>query len=117
MQHELLFVCMQDSVHICTKLRNRLLSKTATLLLSNQVINIDPLLHIIENFSKLDHGLVQSDINIKDRQNYRSCVKISNDNVLELLKKVPNSLGISIYLQVCNRKNIHLTETISILRY
>jgi len=104
MKHELLFICMQDPVHVCTKLRNRLLSETATLLLSDQLINIHPLLYIIESFSKLDHGIVRSDINVKDRQNYRSCVKISSDNVLFLLKKIPNSLGISIYLQVCNRK-------------
>jgi hypothetical protein len=33
LQHEQLYVCIQDPIHICTKLRNRILSKTATLLL------------------------------------------------------------------------------------
>ena len=100
MQHKQLFVCMQDSVHICAKLSNRLLSKTTTLLLGNQFINVEPLLYIVDNFSKIDHALVRSDINSRDRQNYRSCEKISSDNVLALLEKVPNSVGINIYLQV-----------------
>jgi hypothetical protein len=45
------------------------LSKTATLLLGNQSINNNPLLHIIETYSKLDHALVWPDVNPKDRQN------------------------------------------------
>ncbi|CAF2819737.1 unnamed protein product [Rotaria sp. Silwood2] len=105
MQHEQLYVCIQDPIHICTKLRNRLLSKTAALLLGNQLINIEPLLYIIENFSKFDHALVLSDIDPKDRQNFKSCTKISNDNVLILLEQVPNAIGISIYLKVGKRNN------------
>ncbi|CAF2975277.1 unnamed protein product [Rotaria sp. Silwood2] len=100
MQHEQLYVCIQDPIYICTKLHNRLLSKTATLLLGNQLINIEPLIYIIENFSKFDHALVLSDIDPKDRQNFKSCIKISNDNVLKLLEQVPNAIGISIYLKV-----------------
>ncbi|CAF3320873.1 unnamed protein product [Rotaria sp. Silwood2] len=105
MQSKQLFICMQDSMHICTKLRNRLLSKTTTLVFGDQLINIQPLYYIIDNFCKLDHGLVQSDVNPKDRQNYGSCEKITNDRVLKLLEAIPNSLGISIYLQVSTIKN------------
>ncbi|CAF3866556.1 unnamed protein product [Rotaria magnacalcarata] len=99
MRNKQLFICMQDPMHICTKLRNRLLSKTATLVLGDQIINIKPLYYVIDNFFKLDHGLVQSDVNPKDRQNYGSCEKISNDKVLKLLDNISNSFGISIYLQ------------------
>ncbi|CAF2961111.1 unnamed protein product [Rotaria sp. Silwood2] len=99
MQHEQLYICFQDAVHICTKLRNRLLSETAHLLLGDQLINIEPLLYIISNYSKLDHLLVVSDVNPKDRQNYSSAEKISSDKVSILLEKIPNSLGINIYLQ------------------
>ncbi|CAF1349249.1 unnamed protein product [Rotaria sordida] len=55
--------------------------------------------NLINNYSKLDHLLVRSDINPKDRQNYRSAEKISSDNVLDLIGKIHNSHGISIYLQ------------------
>ncbi|CAF3916516.1 unnamed protein product [Rotaria sp. Silwood1] len=65
-QSEQLYICFQDPMHICTKLRNRLLSETATLLLGNQLINMDPLMNLINNYSKLDHGLVCSDVNPKD---------------------------------------------------
>lgn len=103
MQHEQLYICFQDTVHICTKLRNRLLSKTATLLLGNEMINMKPLLDSIRNYSKLSHSLTRSDLIPKYRQNYKSAAKISNDNVLSLLESIPNSLGIRIYLQVRNR--------------
>ena len=105
MQHKQLVVCIQDSVHICTKLRNRFLSKTTTLLLGNQFINVEPLLYVGDNFSKIDHALVRSDINSRDGHNFRSCEKISSDNVLTLFEKVPNSVGINIYLQVCAKKD------------
>ncbi|CAF1265224.1 unnamed protein product [Rotaria magnacalcarata] len=99
MQHEQLYICFQDPVHICTKLRNRILSETTHLLLGDQLINIEPLIYMISNYSKLDHALVRSDINPKDRQNYSSAAKISSNNVVALLEKIPNSLGINIYLQ------------------
>ncbi|CAF4288308.1 unnamed protein product [Rotaria sp. Silwood2] len=113
MQHEILFVCMQDATHICTKLRNRLLLTKATLLFGTQLINIDRLLYLIDNFSKFDHGLVRSDVNPKDRQNYSSAAKISNDNVLSILEQVPNSIGIRIYLQVFNNNSIKLDRNFS----
>lgn len=105
MQQQQLYVCIQDPIHVCTKLRNRLLSTTATLVLGNQLISIEPLFYLIDNFSKLDHALVPSDVNPKDRQNYGSCVKISNKNVINMLEQVPNSIGIIIYLKV-NKKII-----------
>ena len=105
MQHKQLFVSMQDSVYIYTKLRNRFLSKTTTLLPENQFINVEPLLYIVDNFSKIHHALVRSDINPRDRQNYRSYEKSSSDNVLALLEKVPNSVGINIYLRVYAKKD------------
>ncbi|CAM4842206.1 unnamed protein product [Rotaria magnacalcarata] len=99
MQHQQLYICFQDAIHICTKLRNRLLSQSTHLLLGEQLINMKPLLYLINNYSKLDHLLVASDLNPKDRQNFYSAAKISNDNVLILLEQIPNSLGLNIYLQ------------------
>ena len=53
MQHEQLYICFQDPVHICTKLRNRLFSKTTNILLGNQLINIEPLFYMIGNYSPM----------------------------------------------------------------
>lgn len=108
MQHEQLYICFQDPIHICTKLRNRLLSETTNLLLGNQLINMEPLLDLIDNYSKIDHTLVRSDIDPKDRQNYSSAAKISSDNVLLLLEKNTNAFGMIIFLQVFDRRFSHI---------
>ena len=89
-------ILFQDGVHLCTKLRNRLLSSIATMLLGDSLITSDHLVWLIESSSKLNHNLVKSDILTKDRQNYSSCEKISDQMVLaELESKVTG-----IYLQV-----------------
>ena len=95
-----LFVCMQDSVHLCTKLRNRLLSPKVTLLLGRQRVSVQYLYELIENSSKLNHRLVRSDISPKDRQNYDSCEKISSDDVLRELEQIQNSEATLLYLKV-----------------
>jgi len=82
------FLCMQDGTHFVTKIRNRLLSDTATLFINGQNIDINHLLHIIETYPKIDHNLVKSDIFPHDRQNYSSCLKITADDVLSLLKQI-----------------------------
>ncbi|CAF2995851.1 unnamed protein product [Rotaria sp. Silwood2] len=78
---------MQDGVHLVTKVRNRLLSTVATLRINGQDININHLLNLIENYSKIDHYLVKSDVRPHDRQNYSSCLKITSDDVLNLLNE------------------------------
>ena len=85
-----LFLCMQDGVHLVTKIRNRLLSKTANLCINDERIDIDHLGQIIANYPKLEHNLVKSDIFPHDRQNYSSCLKITSDDVLSLLEQRDN---------------------------
>ncbi|CAF3833138.1 unnamed protein product, partial [Rotaria sp. Silwood1] len=97
--HPDLFSIDLPNIHICTKLRNPLLSETTHLLLGDQLITIGPLIYMINNYSKLNHSLVLSNVNPKDCQNYSSAEKISNDNVLIFLEQIPNSLGLNSYLQ------------------
>ncbi len=85
-----LFLCMQDGTHLVTKIRNRLLSEKATLSINDQNIDVNHLLQIIENHPKIEHNLVKSDIFPHDRQNYSSCLKITSDDVLNLLKQRDN---------------------------
>lgn len=85
-----LFLCMQDGVHLVTKIRNRLLSKTAKLCINDERIDVDHLIQIIANHSKIDHNLVKSDVFPHDRQNYSSCQKITSDDVLTLLEQRDN---------------------------
>ena len=85
-----------------TKWRNRLLSSTAELCIGNKAISINYLYDIIDNpaFNKFDHCLTKTDINPKDRQNFRSCLKITNNDVLRILSENVNTQGTFIYLQM-----------------
>lgn len=62
--------------------------------------SVHNLTRLIDNYSKIDHGLVMSDIYANDKQNYSSCEKITNDAVLSCLKKISNSEATQVYLQV-----------------
>jgi hypothetical protein len=89
---------------LCNKLRNRLLSKTSCLLLGNEIISILTLSKIISTRSKIHHGLVHSDVQPRDRQNFSSCQKISSDDVLNILEMssgdIPSTKGMCVYLKL-----------------
>ena len=97
-----LFLHFQDSIHLVTKWRNRLLSANAELRFGGQFISIEHLRDIITNddYSKLDHGLTTTDINPKDRQNYASCARIASDDVLSLLVDGADTYGTFLYLSL-----------------
>jgi hypothetical protein len=95
-----LFLCFQDATHLCTKLRNRLLSRVSNLLIGNSCISINHLSTLIENVSKLRHGLVKSDIYPQDRQNFNSCIKICSNDVINSLMVIPNTEGTIVYLRL-----------------
>ena len=85
-----------------TKWSNRLLSSTAELCIGNRAISINHLYDIINNlaFNKFDRCLTKTNINPKDRQNFRSCLKITNNDVLRILSENVNIQGTFIYLQM-----------------
>jgi hypothetical protein len=93
-----LFLCMQDATHICTKLRNRLLSSSAIMMMGNNVVSIDYLLQLIESQSKFKHNLFKSDICPRDKQNYRSCEKLCA--ALEYLKEINGSDATVVYINI-----------------
>ncbi|CAF4729851.1 unnamed protein product [Rotaria sp. Silwood2] len=95
-----LFFCFQDPVHICTKIRNRLLSQSASMMIGNEEISVSILFDLINNQSKLIHGLVKTDVHPKDKQNFSSCVKISSDDVLSALDDVSGSYAMQVYLRL-----------------
>ncbi|CAF1140203.1 unnamed protein product [Rotaria magnacalcarata] len=97
-----LFLFFQDPTHLVTKWRNRLLSRTADLHIGDEIISMDHIRSIVKNskYTKLDHGLTRSDLNPKDRQNYRSCVKLTSEDLSRILIEDENCLGTHVYLQV-----------------
>ncbi|CAF1300836.1 unnamed protein product [Adineta steineri] len=92
--------CFQDPVHLCTKIRNRLLSQSASLIIGEGKVSTDVLFDVINNQSKLIHGLVKTDIYPKDKQNFGSCIKISSVDVLSALEGVSGSYATQIYLRL-----------------
>lgn len=99
MRSKQLFLCMQDGVHLATKIRNRLLSTTAKMLIGNQFVSLSHLVDLIDNHPKVDRNLVKSDVIPRDRQNFSSCLKISSDDVLKLLEGTnTNATHIYLYL-------------------
>ncbi|CAF4041367.1 unnamed protein product [Rotaria sordida] len=65
---------------------------SATLFIGSYRIAAKDLQDLIQGESKLDHGLVLSDLYVKDKQNYSSCVKISSLNVLNIKISILNEI-------------------------
>lgn len=96
------FLCLQDTVHIGTKLRNRLLAPSIHLPLGSSIVTISHLKLLINRYPKEEHGLVLYDICPEDRQNFGSLQKIMQERVLGCLtKNIMGSAGTVRYLRVC----------------
>jgi hypothetical protein len=52
------------------------------------------------NLSKMDHGLVATDLNPKEPMNYQSCLKITSEDVLKILRNNSNTQATYMYLQL-----------------
>ncbi|CAF3392878.1 unnamed protein product [Rotaria sp. Silwood2] len=100
MRNRQLFLCFQDPTHLCTKLRNRILSKKAKMLIGKEQVSIEVLIELLETKSKFVHGLVKTDIESKDRQNFTSCLKLSSNDVLTALEDINNSKATQVYLRL-----------------
>lgn len=97
-----LLLFMQDGIHLCTKMRNRLYSKTARLTMGNYVASIEHLYDLVNDNNKIDHGLSKSDLNIRDKQNFHSCQKLCDEKVLNMLMCSNEHRATYIYLLIIN---------------
>ena len=70
------------------------------MLMGKQRVSIDILHQVLSSSSKLFHGLVSSNLNPKDHQNYTSCWRISRDEVFEALQTISQSDATSIYIRI-----------------
>ncbi|XP_037035540.1 uncharacterized protein LOC119073834 [Bradysia coprophila] len=107
----------QDTIHIVTKARNRLLTYSRIFPIGSKIISQSHLKYLIDHVSKDKHLMVRSDIEPKDRQNFLSAEKICSDKVIQcLIKYVPGSEGTVLYLKAVNRAlnaymNVEITST------
>lgn len=77
-----------------------MLSSSAVLLMGSYVVSTDDLRQVLSSSSKLFHGLISSDLNPRDHQNYASCWRISRDEVLRALNGVDSGKGTQIYIKL-----------------
>lgn len=97
------FICIEDTVHIGTKLRNRLLKPSILLPIGNKIASISHLKILINCVEKDVHGLVISDICVEDRQNYKSLEKIMDSKVVNALSEhILQSEATIMYLKLCS---------------
>lgn len=91
----------QDTVHIITKSRNRMLSCSRLFPIGNKIISSTHLKCLIEHVSKDRHLLTYTDIEPKDRQNFLSAEKICSERTIQCLSEyVPESEGTVLYLRM-----------------
>lgn len=94
----------QDIIHIATKLRNFLLRSIfdkKCIPFGNQRIRSEHLFELYNMFDKDKHQLTLSILNPKDRQNFRSVVRICDSKVTDLLRDhVKNSQATVQFLNI-----------------
>lgn len=97
-------VCVQDTIHMGTKMRNRLQNSSIVLYMGNEIVSIVHIMMLLKDVSKEIHGLTYSDILPEDRQNYVSVEKLMNTRVIDALEKyVVDSKGTIMYLNLCKQ--------------
>lgn len=95
------FICTQDTVHIGTKLRSRLLKHSIILPLGDFFVTSGHLQVLIDKISKDKHLLSQSDLSPKDKMNFASVVKIYDPKIWALLEEyAAGSEGTRQYLKL-----------------
>ncbi|XP_055714295.1 uncharacterized protein LOC129808541 [Phlebotomus papatasi] len=92
--------CVQDTVHIGGKLKNRLLYREPMTLGDIQITSAH-LLQLIESSNVSEHGITQSEIQTKDHMNYKIAEKLIDEKLITALKNnVPGSDGTVFYLNL-----------------
>lgn len=99
--------CMQDSIHLANKLKNRLYDTANDLITGNYFATVNHLKLLVqeEKLSRNDHMLTYSDVNASDKthdkMNFGSTKKICTENVISLLQQhVEKSDGTVFYLKI-----------------
>ncbi|KAE8739820.1 hypothetical protein FOCC_FOCC014670 [Frankliniella occidentalis] len=96
-------LCIQDTVHTVAKLKTQLLKPRTDknfLPMGSYVASGTFLKILVEEQSKLDHGLSISDLDSKDKMNFKSAEKICDTRVINALASLPGSEGTKSYLVI-----------------
>lgn len=100
------FMCVQDHIHLGLKFKTKLLKPSVVLPLGPyKTVSRGHLVELITQTQTRDeHLLCLSDINPKDKMNFKSFQKMSDSKVSSLLKKeIPDSEGTATYLEMMSQ--------------
>ena len=90
---------VQDTVHVGTKLRSRLLTPSIILALGKYVAGAHHLQLVQSTYSKDQHGLRERDIDCRDKQNFDSVLRITSSSVMAQISQIPDAKGTYVYLK------------------
>ena len=85
-------IMMQDPLHVGKKLRNPLLSATRVVFWGKYVASKNHLLLVLQKFNKDEHGLLEEDVNVKDKQNFPAVQRIAFPKVRKCLEQLDAGL-------------------------
>lgn len=91
---------IQDTVHIATKLRTRLLNDKIKLRIGDFYATAKQLEQMIADHSKDKHLLTKSDLKLVDKMNFKAAEKLCSNNVINLLEKAPQNQGVVAFLKL-----------------
>lgn len=91
---------IQDYIHIAVKLKSRLLKPSIIIPMGKYLVCSHHLKILVDTFSKDQHGIRQSNLDHKDRQNFDAVTHITNPSVITLLEQVPDAKGTHQYLVI-----------------
>ncbi len=87
-----LIIMMQDPLHVGKKLQNPLLLATKIVFWGKHMASKNNLLLILEKINKDQHGLLEEDINVKDKQNFPTEQQIAFPKVRKCLETIDESI-------------------------
>lgn len=94
-------VCIQDTVHLGNKLKNRLFKISIVLPMGNYSATSGDIEVLVGIVTKDKHFLKENDLTLKDKMNFSSTMGLCHPRIWNLLQEnVPNSDGTRIYLQI-----------------
>lgn len=79
-------ICLQDTVHLINKLKCRLLKLSALYPMGDYFCSEGDIRSLTKYTTKDKHQLNENDLNLKDKMNFGSSLKLSNPRILKLLK-------------------------------
>ena len=94
-------VCIQDTVHLGNKLKNRFFKKSIVLPMGNYTATSGGITALVEITRKDEHFLTETDLTLNDKMNFASTMNICHPRIWHLLEvNVPSSYATQMYLKI-----------------